>query len=883
MTRQSCLLRCCRALLRLFSVVVPSQERREWRAEWDAELQHRWNDLHRRRMLGWRSRMDLLHRVLGALPDAAWIRRQFTVDADAVHDVAHGVRMLRKSPGFTASAVLILAFGLGGTVAIVTILDTLLFRPLGYEDAERIVTLWQRTEARPGEREDVSPGNFLDWRDRARSFSHLAAAVPYSHDYTGGGEPEVFFGAQVTDGFWEAMGVRAALGRTFRPEEYVRGAERVVLISYGLWQRRFGANPAIVNTAISLDGEPWTVVGVLPKDFAPQLLPRPGELGVWTPKIILEHERRTRGSAWWNVVGRLRPGVNLDEARTEMAAISAALSREYPRTNEGVSTTVVTLREHLMGDVRQPLFVMLAAVVLVLAIGCANVANLLLARGLDREREFSIRSALGAGRGRLVRQLAAESLLLSAIAGVVGMALAKWTLRVIVALAPAGVLRLQAASIDGRIVLFALGLTTMTAVSFGLLPACQFSHPGHYLRERHASGGRGAVRRLLVAVEVALALVLVSGAGLLIRSFERLLAVNPGFSPHHVVALQVFAWDRNGRPDRARVFFETTLERIRALPRVQAAGAVSAMPFISANIDIKSPLEIAGRGASPDGNQRSVYVTITAPEYFETMSIPLRDGRYLDRHDTERGPAVAVVSEALKRREWPDESPVGRRLTVQWEGKPVEAEVVGVVGELRHERLDRAPRAEVFLPLAQAPFASMTYVVRGAGDPGALIAAAKREVWGVDPLQTFFDTADVERLVDGSVVRQRFSTSLMSAFALLALVLCATGIYGIISFTTARRTREIGVRMALGADAAAIRRMVIREGGMLIGVGVLAGLGGAFVAGRLIRTLLFEVRPGDPLTFAVVCVLLSTVGLVACYLPARRATRVDPLIALRIE
>jgi putative ABC transport system permease protein len=524
MRREPFVLRLCLALVGVCAVLVPAASRQDWRDEWEAEVRHRWNQLDAGQHLNWRARMNLLRRAMGALPDAAWLRRQFTADAEAVHDVRHGLRMLWKAPSFTASAVLILGVGLGGTVAIVTLLDTLLFRPLPYAGADRVVTIWTRTTAQPGEREDVAPADFLDWRDRSQSFSAVAAAIPYSFDYTGGGEPEVFFGAQVTEDFWDALGMRPLLGRAFQPGEHVRGGRKSVIITHGLWQSRFAGDPGILNRAIALDGEPWTVVGVLPPEFSPQLLPRPGELSVWTPKIIQEHEARVRPSAWWNVIARLKPGVTLEEAQAEMDAISAALAREYPRVNTGRSAWVVSMRDHLMGDVRLPLFVMLAAVLLVLAIGCANVASLLLARGMEREHEFAIRTALGAGRFRLVRQLVVESLLLSGIAALVGLGLAYWGLHTMVALAPPGVLRLHDAVIDARILAFAAALTTITAVAFGLIPALQFpTRARDAMRERQSSGPRAHLRRGLVAAEVAFALVLLTGAGLLIRSFERLM------------------------------------------------------------------------------------------------------------------------------------------------------------------------------------------------------------------------------------------------------------------------------------------------------------------------------------------------------------------------
>ena len=876
-------LRLCLTLVSIFAGLVPAASRREWHAEWEAEVRCRWHSLDRDHHINWRTRMDLFRRVMGALPDAAWLRRQFTADADLVHDVRHGARMLLKSPSFTASAVLILALGIGGTVSIVTLLDTLQFRPLAYQDAEHVVTIWQRHAARPAEREDVSPADFLDWRDRARSFSAMAGVIPYSMDYTGGTQPEVLFGAQVTEGLFDAIGMPPFMGRGFLPEEHAIGARRAVVITYGFWQSRYAGDPNIISKPISMEGEPWTIVGVLPKAFAPQLLPRPGELVVWMPKIVQEHERRIRVSAWWSVVARLAPGVTLEQAQREMDTISAALAKENPTTNATSSAVVVPLREHLMGGVRLPLLLMLGAVVLVLGIGCANVASLLLARGIERSREFAIRSALGAGRSRLVRQLVAESLLLSLMAAVVGLALAQWTLGSIVAIAPAGLLRLHDAAIDGRILLFAAGLTTVTAVVFGLIPALQFSRQGRdVLRQRQSDAVRGSLRRGLVAAEVAIALVLLAGAGLLVRSFGRLLAVDPGFSPQGAVMVQVFAWDRHGAPDRLRSFFNSTLDGMQALPGVQAAGVVSAMPFALSNINIRSTFEVVGRPA-PKGEQRNSYVTVASPGYFSAMAIPLREGRLLDRRDNETSPIVAVISEGLRRREWPDESPVGRRLALVWQGKPVDAEVVGVVSQIRHDGLDTAPRPEVFLSFSQFPFGSMTYVVRGPGDAGALVDRVKRQIWAIDPMQPVYDSASVERLVEASVVRQRFSMNVMSAFAFLALLLCISGIYGIISFTTTQRTREIGVRMALGADGATIRGMVLREAAVVIVAGLIVGIAGALAASRLLRTLLFEVRPGDPLTLVSVSLLVAVAGLAACYVPARRATRVDPLLALRSE
>ena len=882
LSRDPAVLRVCLAIVRACSVIVPRASRRDWRAEWESEFRHRFDVLVDTRRLDWSSSMDLMARAFGAFPDATWIRRQFTSDSEIAQDVQHGARMLWRSPGFALTAIIILSLGIAGTVSIAALLDTLLFRPLPYADAERIVTVWQRSPA--GDRDDVAPANFLDWRERTSSFEQLAAIVPYSYDYTTGGDPEVFFGAQVTDGFFDTLGVRPMIGRTFEPAEHARGAKRVAIITHGLWQRRFNADPGILETPISLDGRPFTVVGVLPPDFRPQLLPRPGELAVWTPKVIQEYEKQIRDSAWWNVVGRLKPGVSIEQARTEMTSIAAALAREHPTTNERVGTELVSLREHLAGDVTTPLSVTLVAAFLVLLIGCANVANLLLARGLKRSREFAIRAALGAGRARLVRQMIGESLLLSIVAAAVGLVIAYWLISAIVALAPAGILRLQDATLDGRMLAFAAGLTTLTALAFGVLPAIQFSRPDRdVMRERQPSSGRSSARRVLVAAEIALAVVLLTGAGLLIRSFERLVSVDPGFSPKNTVALQVFVHDRHGTPDQTRTFFRETLRRLSRLPGVEAVGAVSAMPFAMSNIDIRSTFTVVDRPAQVTAQQRGVYVTIATPGFFETLSVPLREGRLLEPRDTEQAPVVAVISDALRRREWPNESPLGRRVRLDWQGEALAAEVVGVVSQLRHEGLDSTARPEIFLALDQVPFGSMTFVMRGALPAEELIAGGRSAVWSVDPQQPFYEVRGVEQMVAASVVRQRFSMTLLSAVAALALLLCAIGIYAVVSFTTAQRTREIGVRMALGADRSSIRRLVLRDGALMVAVGLAIGLAGALAATRYLQALLFEIRPSDPITVASVCLLLGTAALLACYVPAARATRVDPVIALRID
>jgi putative ABC transport system permease protein len=810
---------------------------------------------------------------------------------DLLYDVRHSVRQVMRRPNFSLLAILVVALGIGSATAIFSVFDTLVIRALPYEDADRIITIWQSDSEAGLERSDVAPANFIDWRDQAASFEQLAALDPYSLDLTGDERPEVLFAARVSRGFFEAFGTVLLYGRLFEPAEYEE-YRRVVILSHGLWQRRFGGDPDLVGSTIQLDGEPHTVIGILPPSFNPYLHPTVRDREAWIPLVFQGWEENVRGSAWWNVVGKLRRDATIDEARAEMDAISARLAQDHPTTNKTVRANLVPLRDHLVGNVKTALLVLQAAVVFLLLIACANVASLFLARGTEREAEFAIRGALGAGRLRLLRQLFTESTVLAVLGGLLGVALAFWSVELMVAMGPAELARIEEVRVDGRILVFALALTGLTAIVAGLVPSLHFSRPdlrGSMSEGRTTTAGRTRqrIRSGLVVAEVALSLVLVVGAGLLVRSFVTLLAVDPGFEKENVAITQVFRYVDDETPEERREFFRQALERIRALPGVQSAGAVSAVPFIEANIDIQQPIHIEGRPDERPEDAPNAFVAMATDDYFRTMGIALLEGRGIERTDVADAPPVIVLTEALARRHWPGESPIGERVRIgDWsddEGRQVVWEVVGVVRPVRHDGLDRDPRPELFVPHAQTNMGSMSFVARTEGDARALLAPMQKEIWELDPLQTFYRVATLKELVSRSTAARRFNLWLLATFAGLALIIAAVGIYGVVSYSTRARTHEFGIRMALGADNREVLSEAMEKGLRLTGLGVALGLAGSLGLTRLMQNLLFGVSARDPITFLVVGALLVAVALAATYLPARRATLVDPAVALRVE
>jgi len=874
-------------VIRAVAVVVPGRRRTAWRNEWEAELRHHAAYLQRRPRRSWSTDLDLLSRALGALPDAAWIRRQLTLDAEVIHDVVYGARALVKSPAFTAVTLLVFATGIGATVAIVSIADTLFLRPLPMQHPERIMTIWQQNRASGAERLDVAPGNAIDWLARTRSFQTLAIADPFTFNLNfAGREPDYLTAARVSEQFFSVLGTPALHGRLFLPEEYRPRAGRVVILSHAAWTTRFAANPAIIGSHVRLDaGAPYTVVGVMPRGLELRLFDdraRRAEIQAWMPKPGFdEAESKLRVYGAWNVLGRLRPGVSIPEAQAELDIISDQLSHEHPQTNGRISAQVIPLRVHLAGGLRALLPFLLGAAAILLTVSCANVASLLLARGSAREREFAVRQALGASRFRLVRQMLTESLVLAFAGGAIGLLVARWMLDLVGRLRPADIALVDRMTMDARSVALACGVTAVAAVLAGLMPSLQLSRPASATALREGrTGPRRSVGRALIVVEIAAALVLVAGAGLLVRSFILLNRVDPGFNRDHVSVLQVFASNRIDTPAKRIAFFEQALDRLRALPGVVAAGAVTAMPFGEARVIARGLLEIPDHPAAA-GEDAFAYTTAVSGEYFTAMDVPLLGGRLFDATDTTASRQVVVVSRRAARQFWKGANPVGSRVRFQFSGKSFDAEVVGVVGDLRHEALDAPAAAEVFLPYAQSGFRALTFVVRTAPDSPADLRMLKDQIWALDPLQTIFSAASLDQLVSKTLSQQRFNLVVLGGFALVTLLLAAAGVYGVISVSTSQRVREFGIRAALGATHADIIRLVLAEGMTLALAGIIVGISVAVPAARLLKTLLFGVTATDPLTFLAVSGVLVVVGATACYVPARRALKTGPAEALR--
>ena len=801
---------------------------------------------------------------------------------DLARDVRYAIRYLRRSPGFTAIAVATLALGIGANATIFSFVNGILLRPLPYRDPDRLVSIWQNNTKEKVERNPVAPANFYDWQERSRSFDAMAAIEPFGFSVTGQGEPERISAFLVTEGFFELMGRNPVRGRWFRREEYQPGRDRVVILSDGLWRRRFGEDPGIVGRTLPLNGQPYTIVGIMPPEFQ-----FPFERDVWAPHAVRPSDRAQRGATYWNVVARLRPGVSASQAQEEMSAIAGRLEREYPDTNGGMGAAVVPLSEVVTGSARASLIVLFGAVLLLLLIACVNVANLLLARGSERQREFAIRLALGAGRGRLMRQLFVESTVLAALGGAAGLVLSAWASTLLLRLPGFPMPRLAEVRLDAAVVLFLSGVSVLTVLLFGLAPAAQLARlewrPAGRTEwlGRNVGVARPGLRRPLVAAEVALALVLLTGAGLLVRSLSNLLRVDPGFSRERVVALQIFL----GRsfydnPDATRAFYDQTLERVAAVPGVQHAAVVSSPPFIFLEED--APFTIEGGATPPAGSEPSAYYSAVSADYAAALGVPVRRGRFFTRDDRAGTLPVVVLNETMARRYFGAEDPIGRRLRVM-AGPPVVREVVGVVGDVLHSGLDASPRAEMFVPHPQDPIPEMTFVVKTAGEPAAMTSAIKAAIRQVNPGQTFAKTATMEQLVADSLSPRRVDLLLLGSFAGLAFALAGIGIYGVVGYVARRRTREIGIRIALGARAADVTRLIVGEGMRPAVTGVAIGLIGSLAATRLMSRLLFGLSAADPLTFAAVAALMVCLALAACWVPARRAARTDPIHALRSE
>jgi predicted permease len=875
--------------------------RRSLDADLDTELRAHLEALteeHLRRGMNLEEARHAAHREFGGAEQTRELyreRRGLPFLETSFQDIRLGMRMLVKNPGFTFVAVLTLALGIGANAAIFSVVNAVLLRPLAYKDSDRLVTLLHDGS------DPVSAANYIDWRDQSHSFEAMAAAEGWSANLTGVDSPEHIVGLKVTQNLFPMLGAEPQLGRLFLAEEDRKGSEHETILSYRLWQRRFGGDGSVVGKIIKLDGQQYTIVGVMPRDFkfAP-FWSTHAEL--WVPMAFGERIHN-RGGNSLRVFARLWPGVSLAQARAEIAAVTARLERQFPGTNRDV--TVTPLIEQVVGRIQAPLLVLLGAVGFVLLIACANVAHMLLARSAVRQKEIAVRAALGAPRIRVIRQFLTENLLLTAMGAFAGLLLAIWGTHALVALSPADIPRVETVTIDARVVLFLLGVSVLTSVAFGLAPAMQVSavNLSDVLKEGGRGGSEGIrrnrLRSFLVASEFALALMLLMGAGLMIRSFFALEAVDPGFNPHNVLSMIVsVAGSSEAEPNSRAIFYQQLLERVRALPGVESAGGINHLPLAG---DMWGwPFMIEGRPKPRPGESPNAVYRIATPGYFQTMKLPLLRGRGISTSDNAGAPGVVIINEEAARTYWPGQDPLGQRISFDSgeAGSPTWLTVIAISKNAKQEDWATPPFPEVYLAAFQnrdflgvaGPHAEaglhmsyITLVVRTARDPGALTSTVKSAVWSFDRNLPISEVLTMDGVVADANAQPRFEMLLLAMFAAVALVMAAVGIYGVMSYSVSRRTHEIGIRISLGASRNDVFRLVLRQGMLLTLAGLGAGIAGALLLSRLMAKVLYGVPPTDPITFASVAILLAGVALFATWLPARRAMRVDPMIALRYE
>ena len=872
-------------LINLIGVIVPRRLRADWRQEWEAELRYREKLIAEWDKLDWRSKLDLLWHSLGALMDALWLQPKRLED-EVIQDLRYGLRMLLKTPGFTLVAIFTLALGIGANTAIFSLVNAVMLRPLPYQDPDLLAMLWTDDPKRNIREEGTSYPNFLDWRSQNKLFTDMAICSRGNPVIlTGGDEPERVMGDLVSANLFPLLGVTPVLGRTISPDDE-RHRTRVVVLSHGLWQRRFGAAPETIGKTVEIDGRTSLVIGVMPAGF---YFPTK-DTQLWEPVTAARYWEGSYAERFndpWRVVGRLKPHATFDQAQAEMTAIGQRLMQTYPTTNEdfaGFGVNVVPLSIQFTGkNLRLALWVLLGAVLFVLLIACANVANLLLARGAAREREFALRAALGARRGRLIRQLLTESAFLALVSGFVGLGLAALGVRALISFAPPDTPRLDEVTIDPGVLGFTVAVSLLTGLLFGLAPAWKVSrsNPNEALKE----GGRRSfgslrlrqTRGLLVVVECTLAVGLLASAGLMIRSFIRLQSVDPGFKPEGLLLARVSLPQLTDR-SKAEVFFQQVIDRVSALPGVQAAGAIEDF-LMRRNPD--NTITVEGHPSdSPGQGGGELIEERISHDFFQVLAVPLLKGRFFKREDNLNS-HVVIINKTLAQRFFPAEDPIGKRFKFgSRESENYWLEIVGVAEDLRRQRLEKQAVSEIYAPSASN---NMDLLVRVSADPLALAGSIRREIKSVDPTAAVYGITTGEHLLERLRAGRRFQTELLALFAVCALILAAIGIYGVMQYVTAQRTHEIGIRLALGARSADILWLVISQGMKLTLFGLAAGLLVAFALSRVISQLLFDVSENDPATFLGVAFVLATAAFLACYLPARQAAKTDPLIALRRE
>jgi len=801
-------------------------------------------------------------------------------------DLKYGARLLAKAPAFSVVALVALALGIGATTAIFSVVDAVLLKPLPFRDPDRLIVIYERNPVQHKDKLFVAGANYLEWQRQSRVWEGMAAVQEVHANLTGGPgghlEPEELKVERVSAGLFPVLGVQAVVGRTFRPEEDQPGHSRYVLLSHRLWRRLFGEDRSLVGNAVRLRGESYTVVGVLPPDFA-VLEPA---VDAWIPLGLDAGDARGLAAHNVTVIARLKPGAAFARAQAEMETIGRRLEQSNPALNRGSGPSLYTLENELVGDVRKPLLVLLGAVGFLMLMACANVANLLLARGAGRRREIAVRAAMGAGRGRILAQLLCESLMLALAGGLVGLVLARASVALLGRLGEAGIPRLANAGVDARLFAFALCLSLATGILFGLAPALQLSAGS--LRESLTEGGRGgtttrpgrALRDSLVVSEVALAVLVLIGACLLMRSYLRLRAVDPGFQPSGLLTFRLpLGGTRYAAPERRIAFFQQVVDRLAALPGVRAVAAANGLPLTG--LGAGSTFAVEGQPPPPPEHRPLGLARSINPGYFRAMGIPLVAGREFAASDTGQSPPVMMVSRSLARRFWSDGHPLGGRIALDYPART--AEIVGVVENWKADRLDGEDWPTLYYPYAQAPVNTMTLALRTAGPPLALASAVGRAVHQLDPDQVVAEVRPMEAVVDESVAGARFQAVVLDILGLIAFSLCAVGVYGVISYSVIERTHEIGIRVALGAQSGDVLLLVLGHGARLAAIGIAAGLAAALALTRLMASMLYGVKPTDFYSFAAISALLGIVALAASYLPSRRAMRLDPVAALRHE
>jgi len=811
-------------------------------------------------------------------------------------DLQYGARTFLKSPGFTLIAILTLALGIGINTAIFSVVNAVLLRPLPYQEPERLMLVGEVNPHAAINQVSIAPANFADYRDQNKSFQSLGLyriTARSGFNLAGDGPPERVVGATVSASLFPTLGVNPKLGRHFQPEEEVQGSNNSVILSHGLWERRFGSDPTIIDKSLSLNGVSYKVVGVMPQGFnfpSKDVMPNGGggitkPIDLWVPLALGPKDWQARGSRYLFAVGRLKQGATVEQAQADLALIAGGLQQQHGQVKDWFAK-VIPMQEQAVGSIKLALLVLFGAVGFVLLIACANVANLLLARAAARRKEIAIRVALGATRGRVIRQLLTESLLLALCGGLLGMLLAIWAVHLLVSLAPSSVPLSAGVGLDTRVVVFTLGISFVTAILFGLAPAFQASKVD--LNETLKAGGRNTagsgsqrVRSLLVVSEIALAGLLLIGAALLVKSFFRLQNVSPGFDPSNVLTFQISLPPAQYADDtKSSNFYRQLQERMKSLPGVQSVSGTTALPMSSGSG--YTSFTIAGRPPLPPGEFLFAEHIALFPDYFRTMRIPMLKGREFAAQDSFKDAPVAVINEAMAKLYWPNEDPIGKRILIDYD-QGVAREIVGVTSNVRHFGLDAEPKPEMYVPQYQYESLSSYLTVRTTNDPQTLVPAAAQAARDIDKDVPVYNTLSMEETISTSLARQRFSMLLMSIFAGIAAVLACIGLYGVMAYSVYQRHNELGIRLALGAQTRDILRLIVGHGLKLALIGIAIGLVGAFLLTRVISSLLYGVSATDPFIFVGIALLLTVVALISSLVPARRATRVDPMIALRGE